>query len=121
MEDTYLYKIFGKSFIRTISDDIEYTIYINVDTNDPIYSKTVEKNKFRSLIGEKAKIKFISDGHISKGYLTQMWNYLFRLSYEMEMIIFINVEMILCFKILIGYQNALSNLKNKLILEFADQ
>jgi len=68
MEDTYLYKIFGQSFIRTVSDDIEYTIYINIDANDPIY--------------EKATIKFISDGHISKGYLTQMWNYLFRLAYK---------------------------------------
>jgi len=82
MEDTYLYKIFGQSFIHTVSDDIQYTIYINVDANDPIYMKTIEKNKFISLIGEKATIKFISDGHISKGYLTQMWNYLFRLSYE---------------------------------------
>ena len=82
MEDTYLYKIFGQSFIHTVSDDIEYTIYINIDANDPIYSKTIEKNKFISLIGEKAIIKFISDANISKGYLTQMWNYLFRLSYE---------------------------------------
>ena len=44
--------------------------------------KTIEKNKFIALIGEKATIKFISDGHISKGYLTQMWNYLFRLAYN---------------------------------------
>ena len=82
MEDTYLYKIFGQSFIRTVSEDIEYTIYINIDANDPIYTKTIEKNKFIALIGEKATIKFISDGHISKGYLTQMWNYLFRLAYK---------------------------------------
>ena len=82
MEDTYLYDIFGQSFISTISDDIEYTIYINIDADDPIYSQTIEKNKFIALIGEKAKIKFISDGQISKGYLTQMWNYLFRMAYE---------------------------------------
>ena len=44
MEDTYLYTIFGKSFIRTLSADIEYTIYINIDANDPIYTKTIEKN-----------------------------------------------------------------------------
>jgi hypothetical protein len=82
MEDTYLYKIFGQSFIHTISNDIEYTIYINIDRNDPIYSKTIEKNKFISLIGEKAKIKFISDGQISRGYITAMWNYLFKLAYD---------------------------------------
>ena len=82
MEDTYLYTIFGKSFIRTLSADIEYTIYIYIDADDPIYSKTIEINKFRSLIGEKAKITFISDGQISKGHLTQMWNCLFRLAYD---------------------------------------
>lgn len=82
MEETYLYKIFGQSFIRTASDDIEYTIYINIDADDPVYCKTEERNKFISLIGGNAKIKFISDGYISKGYLTQMWNYLFRLAYD---------------------------------------
>ena len=81
MEDTYLYKIFGQSFIHTVSDDIEYTIYINIDADDRIYSKKLERNKFISLIGEQAKIKFISNGQISKGYITAMWNYLFRLAY----------------------------------------
>jgi len=82
MEDTYLYEIFAHSFLRTISDNIEYSIYINVDADDPIYSKESEKNKFIKLFGEKAKIKFFSDGQISKGYLTAMWNYLFRLAFE---------------------------------------
>ena len=40
MEDTYLYKIFGSKFYSIqLSDDIEYTIYINIDANDPIYTK----------------------------------------------------------------------------------
>ena len=37
MEDTDLYNVFGKSFIETISSDFEYTIYINIDANDPIF------------------------------------------------------------------------------------
>ena len=36
MEETYLYKIFGQSFIHTTSDDIEYTIYINIDADDSL-------------------------------------------------------------------------------------
>ena len=33
MENTDLYKTFGQSFILTVSDDIEYTIYINMYWN----------------------------------------------------------------------------------------
>ena len=43
MEDTYLYNIFAKSFLNTISEDIEYTIYINIDIDDPIYKQQKEK------------------------------------------------------------------------------
>jgi len=82
MEDTDLYKIFGHSFILTKSENIEYTIYINIDNDDRIYSKKTERNKLISFIGENAIIKFISDSQISRGYLTQMWNYLFRIAYE---------------------------------------
>ena len=71
MEDTYLYNIFGQSFISTISDDIEYTIYINIDADDPIYSQTIEKNKFIALIGEKAKIKFITSKSLEE-FVTQI-------------------------------------------------
>jgi len=82
MEETYLYTVFGESFLNTLSDDIDYSIYINIDIDDPIYSKKGEKEKFERFIGEKAKIKWISDGHIQKGFLTLMWNYLFEKALE---------------------------------------
>ena len=77
IEETYLYTIFGESFLNTLSDDIDYSIYINIDIDDPIYSKKGEKEKFERFIGEKAKIKWIDDGQVQKGFLTLMWNYLF--------------------------------------------
>ena len=82
MEDTYLYKIFARSFIDTLNENMDYTIYIHIDKNDRIYSKSTERYKLLSLIGDKAKIKFYSNGQISKGYLTQMWNYLFKFAYD---------------------------------------
>jgi hypothetical protein len=82
LEETYLYRVFGRSFLNTLSDDIDYSIYINIDIDDPIYSKKEEKEKFERFIGEKAKIKWISDGHIQKGFLTLMWNYLFEKALE---------------------------------------
>jgi len=82
IEETYLYTVFGRSFLNTLSDDIDYSIYINIDIDDPIYSKKEEKEKFERFIGEKAKIKWISDGHIQKGFLTLMWNYLFEKALE---------------------------------------
>ena len=82
IEETYLYTIFGESFLNTFSDDIDYSIYINIDIDDPIYSKKQEKEKFERFIGEKAKIKWIDDGHVQKGFLTLMWNYLFEKALE---------------------------------------
>ena len=64
IEETYLYTVFGKSFLNTLSDDIDYSIYINIDIDDPIYSKKEEKEKFERFIGEKAKIKWIDDGYV---------------------------------------------------------
>ena len=82
IEETYLYSIFGESFLNTLSDDIDYSIYINIDIDDPIYSKKEEKEKFERFIGEKAKIKWIDDGQVQKGFLTLMWNYLFEKALE---------------------------------------
>jgi hypothetical protein len=82
MEETYLYTVFGKSFLNTLSDGIDYSIYINIDDDDPIYSKKEEKEKFERIIGEKAKIKWIEDGYVQKGFLTLMWNYLFEKALE---------------------------------------
>ena len=82
MEETYLYTVFGESFLNTLSDDIDYSIYINIDDDDPIYSKKGEKEKFERFIGEKAKIKWIDDGQVQKGFLTLMWNYLFEKALE---------------------------------------
>ena len=82
MEDTYLYSIFGQSFLNTFSEGIDYTIYINIDIDDPIYRHNKEKKKLELLIGEKAKIKWIDDGRVQRGFLTLMWNYLFEKALE---------------------------------------
>ena len=82
IEETYLYTVFGESFLNTLSDGIDYSIYINIDIDDPIYSKKEEKEKFERFIGEKAEIKWIDDGKVQKGFLTLMWNYLFEKALE---------------------------------------
>ena len=82
IEETYLYTVFGESFLNTLSDGIDYSIYINIDIDDPIYSKKEEKEKFERFIGEKAEIKWIDDGQVQKGFLTLMWNYLFEKALE---------------------------------------
>ena len=82
IEETFLYTVFGESFLNTLSDDIDYSIYINIDIDDPIYSKKEEKEKFERFIGEKAEIKWIDDGQVQKGFLTLMWNYLFEKALE---------------------------------------
>tara|TARA_B100000795_G_scaffold267496_1_gene252425 strand:- start:33 stop:785 length:753 start_codon:yes stop_codon:yes gene_type:complete len=88
-KDSYLYKIFLKSFIKTYDKkcggkggkDIFYTIYVVVDEDDPIYSK--EKESIISFVKlvKNVSIKFIS-GDIEKGWVTKMWNFAFKTAYD---------------------------------------
>ncbi len=43
-----LFKIFLRSFYKTYNNDLEYTIYLVVDNDDPIYSKENEQNGLKS-------------------------------------------------------------------------
>ena len=82
MEDTYLYNYLSKSLLNTLTDKHEYTMYINIDKDDPIYNKRGELDKLIILLKNKIKVKIISDGKIQKGYVTGMWNYLFKIAYN---------------------------------------
>jgi hypothetical protein len=88
-KDTYLYKLFLKSFIKTRDKkygekNIHYTIYVVVDDDDDIYSKKKEKNKIISFIQlvKNVSIQFLSSKGISKGWVTKMWNRAFKKAYD---------------------------------------
>jgi len=84
IEDTYLYNIFGKSLLDTIGEGngMEYTAYIYIDIDDPIYSQKKELIKLKQLLEPKIKVCYFYDKSIKKGHLTSMWNRLFKLAYN---------------------------------------
>ena len=84
MEDTYIYNVFGKSLLNTLSDNnkIQYSAYIFIDKDDKIYSKENELAKLRQLIEPRISIKIIHSDTIEKGHLTKMWNLLFSKAYN---------------------------------------
>jgi len=62
----------------------EYTFYIGIDRGDRIYDNTEEFNKINMLISGNPNISIRSiymDG-VEKGYLTKMWNILFKHAYD---------------------------------------
>jgi hypothetical protein len=82
IKDTYLYNYTIKSFINTKDDEHEYYFYIGYDENDRIYSDILEQNIIHEFVKPYNIIcKFIKM-NIEKGFLTKMWNYLFKISYN---------------------------------------
>lgn len=84
MKDTYLYKYFMKSFLGTYCPNHKYTIYLGIDSKDKVYKIEKERNElFRFLkIMKNVEIKIIHVDEIEKGYVTKMWNKLFKQAYE---------------------------------------
>jgi len=84
MKDTYLYNYFMKSFLKTYCQNYNYTIYLGMDNSDKVYKKQEEREQLMRFLNimKNVKIKIISVDEIQKGYVTKMWNKLFKEAYE---------------------------------------
>lgn len=83
IKDTYLYKILFKSFIKTYCKDYEYHFYIGYDYNDRIFSNHLNtKEEINKLFDFSINVKMIEYRDIKPGYLTIMWNVLFKQAYN---------------------------------------
>ena len=84
IKDSYLFNYTLKSFLLTKSNNYKYIIYIGIDKDDRIFSKESEQNeviKF-SKVFDNIEFKFITMDNIQKGYVTLMWNKLFKEAYN---------------------------------------
>ena len=85
MEDTYLYNLTLKTFLlsRCKEDEIEYIFYIGYDDGDKILSQKCEQEKIKKFekVFKDINIEFVCFQEIPKGYLTKMWNVLFKRAY----------------------------------------
>ena len=84
IEESYLYENTMNSFLLTYNPEHNYTFYIGIDKNDPVYDNEVHKEVLRTLChnAENVDIKFIYMDGIESGHLTVMWNRLFESAYN---------------------------------------
>ena len=84
IKETHLYNIFLKSFLHKMCPKYNYRIYLGIDSDDKIYSKKSEIDmilKFQEVF-KNIKIIFVDMKGIKKGWVTQMWNRLFKNAYD---------------------------------------
>lgn len=84
LEESYLYKSTLKTFLLTYDKEYDYTFYIGIDRDDPIYDNYEHKNRLKRFCGvmKNVDIEFLYMDSIAKGHLTVMWNKLFEKAYN---------------------------------------
>ena len=84
IKESYLYNCLLKSLLLTCSTGHTYHIYLVIDNDDPIYSKTNEQNELIRFtnVFKQLKIHFLSSDKIPKGWVTHMWNRAFQKAYD---------------------------------------
>lgn len=83
MNDTYLYNLSVKTFLLTQDREHEYIFYIGYDNDDRIFSKKTEQLFITRLsnVFQNVSFKFV-ELDVEKGFVTKMWNILFKMAYD---------------------------------------
>lgn len=82
IKESYLYNLTFKTFLLTQDPEHEYIFYIGIDKGDKIYDSPQKEELIRfKAIYKNIDIKFIYM-NCRKGYLTCMWNILFKQAYD---------------------------------------
>lgn len=84
IKDTYLFNLTLKTFLLTMNKEYEYIFYIGIDKNDRIFDDSAQQEeilRFNSVF-KNVIFKFVVIENIEKGYVTLMWNELYKLAYD---------------------------------------
>jgi hypothetical protein len=83
-QDTYLYNLSLKTFLITYDKEHEYIFYVGIDRGDKIYDNLTNIEGFNRFVSvmQNVSIDFIYMDGIEKGYLTKMWNLLYKKAYS---------------------------------------
>ena len=86
MKDTYLYQLTLKTFLLTFDKEHNYIFYVGIDKDDRIFDNETQKREITrfSKVFPNIEFKFITMENIPKGYVTLMWNKLFKDAYESD-------------------------------------
>jgi hypothetical protein len=84
IKNSYLYRIFLRSFLLTYCKEHTYVIYVGFDEDDPLFSNENERSELDRFISimKNVELKWISLRGIKRGHLTVMWNGLFKMAYD---------------------------------------
>ena len=82
--ETYLFNLTLSSFINTYCKEHEYVFYIGIDNGDRIFDSSDTKMFFYNYLSneENISISFYHMNGIDKGFLSKMWNNLFKIAYD---------------------------------------
>jgi hypothetical protein len=82
IKQTYFYNLTFKTFLMNQDKEHEYHFYLGVDNDDPIFTNAAEQDVIRRFtnIFKNIHIHFVVL-NIQKGFLTKMWNELYKLAY----------------------------------------
>jgi hypothetical protein len=83
IQDTYLWNLTLKTFLATCSPEHKYVLYVGHDMDDRLFANPIEQRKLGlfSKIYPFLTIRFVPLD-APKGYLTKMWNVLFKEAYD---------------------------------------
>ena len=83
MKETFLYNLTFKTFLTTQDKEHSYIFYIGIDSNDRLFNNIKEQEILIRIqkVFPNIKVCFITLKE-KKGYLTKMWNRLFRIAYN---------------------------------------
>ena len=87
IKETYLFNLTLKSFLLTLDKEHQYLFLIGIDKNDRIFDNSTQQREVTrfSKVFTNVQIKFITmDNDIPKGYVTIMWNNLFKIAYDLD-------------------------------------
>lgn len=83
MKDTYLYNYSVKTFLLTMDKQNEYHFYIGYDNDDRLFSKENEQEYLHRISKAFSNVSFhFVTLDVEKGFVTKMWNILFRKAYD---------------------------------------
>ena len=84
IKDSYLFNMTLKSFLLTLDKEHNYIFYVGVDKDDRIFDNKEEQEKILRFnkVFTNIEFKFVTIDNIEKGYVTKMWNVLFKDAYE---------------------------------------
>ena len=85
IKESYLYRIFLKSFLLMMNKEYKYVIYVGIDKDDPLLDNEANQRVFKNFSKVFTNVEFdfiIFDKNIKKGHHTAMWNIVHKKAYE---------------------------------------